>query len=371
MQAKQAAAAGKDAGSGYIPPSNSEVLFNRGTRAILENERGILDDALAQGKLLEPEMYRALGLEPVYDRPEDPEFANMSRELAGKQAQAEDITRQIADLRGKLPPGAHRTNLVKGLEKTRKNLNRDVASLTRDVESRGAVGRKVVGFKPIPGVADPTGSANGSFGGALDQFNASLSRALAGEDPIDPTLKTEFESRERELRERLRRQMGPDYETSTGGQTALANFDREKAEAFAQYNREQISESSRLAESRASALSSLTGARLQRLAFPSSLRIAQGQALEGAAHSRQQFTEGLAAERAAAGRGAQEKAAAEANARAAQAQAIGNLLAGVGSAAGTAGTLSGGQINPAPSNSAIDEYINKRQTAYDAYGVDN
>lgn len=302
MQIAQANKAG-DAGSSYIPPSNSEVIFNRGTKGILNSERAILDDALTQGKLLEPEMYRALGLEPIYDRPEDPEFAGMSAALSGKQAQVEDLRRQMAEIKSMKGPGERaRSNRIKGLERSRRLLNREISSLTQEVETRGAVGRRVVGFEPIAGVADPTGSANGSFGGALDQFNASLSRALAGEEPIDPTLKTEFETRERTLRERLRRQMGPDFETSTGGQTALANFDREKAEAFAQFNREQITESSRLAESRAGALSSLTGARLQQLAFPSSLRIAQGQALEGAADARGRFAGIASGERTEIGR---------------------------------------------------------------------
>ena len=274
-----AASGGGLAGAGYVGPGVRERLFNRGTQDIMDSERSILDDALAQGKNIEPEMYKALGLEPVYDRPEDPDLANLSQTLSGKQTRLNEIRTQRAALQSQKGPGRKgRQKQLRHLTREANQLNKEIPAYQSEVEQRGAVGRKVVGFKPLAGVADPTGSAGGSFGAALDQFNLHLADALAGKEPLDPTLKESFNERERVLRERLRRQMGPDYETSTAGTQALANFDRERSEAYAQYNRQSIEGFSKLAEGRAEALQSLTSGRLKNLAFPATFRSEIGRA---------------------------------------------------------------------------------------------
>lgn len=338
---------------GYIPPSTSEVSFNRGTRQILDAERAILDDALAQGKLVEPDMYRALGLEPVYDRPEDPEVAGLSNELSGKQNRVSEIQRELAALRGKKGDRFHQ------LRRERRQLNKEISSLSGEVERRGAVGRRVVGFKRLEGVADPTGSAGGEFGAALDEFNTGLSRALKGEEPLDPTLKRAFDEKEQVLRERLRRQMGPDYETSTAGRAALANFDRERSEAFAQYNRQSIAFYSELAEGRAGALSELTSERMRNLAFPSSFRASLASQLEGAAEARRRFATGASEERSARAGAIARQREAEAAERAARIQGIQSILSGVQSAGGAAGRYGQehGTIGGAVSDALVGESV--------------
>lgn len=287
---------GGGGGSAYVRPGQRELIFNRGTTDIMDAERGILGDAITQGKLLEPEMYKALGLEPVYDQPENPDLAGLSGKLSGYQDQANAARERISTAKaGKPYPGRKRD--IRLAKKEELFANRQATLTSRELEQKGAVGRRVVGFKPLPGVADPTGSAGGAFGAALDQFSLHLSDALAGKEPLDPTLKSSFDDRERTLRERLRRQMGPDYETSTAGIQALANFDRERSEAYAQYNRQSIEGYSSLAESRAGALASLTSERLKNLAFPPAFRAQLGQTLEGAAAARQKTSQQMQAER--------------------------------------------------------------------------
>lgn len=67
--AQQARAAGKAAdaigAAGTIPPW--EFTYNKGTRDIFDEERGVIEDGIAQGNLMQPEIYKALGFEPVYD----------------------------------------------------------------------------------------------------------------------------------------------------------------------------------------------------------------------------------------------------------------------------------------------------------------
>ena len=315
---------GAGGGGGYVPPGLREMLYSRGTMDMLDAERSILDDALAQGKAVEPEMYRALGLEPIYDREEDPELADRSAALAGKQERLNDLRLQKVGLQGAKGRGAKQQR--RDIQRRSKQLNKEITILSRDVEQRGAVGRRVVGFKPLAGVADPTGSAGNAFGAALDQFNLHLSDALSGKEPLDPTLKRTFDGRERTLRERLRRQMGPDYETSTGGAQALANFDREKSEAFSQYNRESIETYATLSERRAGALSDLTSGKLRNLAFPAAFRSELGRALEGAAGAREEISRRKASERGIVMEAAQSASAQRAAQSNARSQALGGLL---------------------------------------------
>jgi hypothetical protein len=330
------------AGAGYVGPSLQERRFNRGTRELLDAERSILDDALAQGKLVEPEMYRALGLEPVYDRPEDPDFASRSQALAGKQSRLAQIQQRRAEIQSVRGAGKKgRAKELRQLNREAVRLNKEIPSLTTELEQRGAVGRRVVGFRPLAGVADPTGSAGNSFGGALDQFNAHLAAALSGKEPLDPTLKRTFDDRERVLRERLRRQIGPDYETSTGGAQALADFDRERAEAFAQYNTNVIGYYSQLSERRAGSLSDLTSGRIRNLSFPATLRAALAGSLGAAAEGRGGFAERLSGERTAKGAAEARIAEARARAQAERTRAITELLSRGGSAVGSAGPTLG------------------------------
>jgi hypothetical protein len=355
--ASQSGKGGPDslAQAGYIGPGPAERLFNRGTRDILDTERSILDDALAQGKAVEPEMYRALGLEPVYDRPEDPDIGNLSSALSGKQQQLAQLQQQRALLQsgkanGGMKAGPKRAKAVAKINKQAALLNKEIGSMSTNLEKRTAVGRRVVGFKPLAGIADPTGSANNAFGGALDEFNAHLGQALAGKEPLDPTLKSAFDERERTLRERLRRQMGPDYETSTAGANALANFDREKSEAFAQYNTEAIGYYSGLAEHRAGALADLTSGRLKNLAFPATFRSTLATQLEGAANARSNYASIGQEERAGQGRAQARIAEANAQAQAERTAAITQLIGSVGAGAGAASPAIGAYTSGAGSS---------------------
>ncbi|MGH8897529.1 MAG: hypothetical protein ACRDZ4_10995 [Egibacteraceae bacterium] len=345
-----AAGPGGLAGAGYRAPGLRERLFNRGTQEIMSTERSILDDSLAQGKLLEPNMYRALGLEPVYDRPEDPGFADVSNQLSEQQTRLNAIQTERAALQASRPgrglKGKAKERAIKQKQQQINRLNREgrlvnknVAALTSEVETRGAVGRKVVGFKPLAGVADPTGSAGNAFGAALDSFNLHLADALSGKEPLDPTLKSTFDERERDLRTRLRNQLGPDYETSTAGSRAIANFDREKSEAFAQYNTQTIQNFSSLSENRARALQDLTSGRLKNLAFPASFRASLATQLEGAATARMGLSSQMAEERGALGEAGAAAIATDRQASAERQQALANILAGVGSAAPSLGAV--------------------------------
>jgi len=65
-------------------------------------------------------------------------------------------------------------------------------------------------------------------------------QALDGEIPDDPRLMRELEKQERVLREKLLRQLGTGYETSSGGIEALSDFNQRKAELLAETQRKEL-----------------------------------------------------------------------------------------------------------------------------------
>jgi len=350
---------GGGGGASALAPGLRERLFNRTSRDMLDAERSILDDSLAQGKQLEPAMYAALGLEPIYDRPEDTGYADASNALNKAQSDSNSLREQRAALQASKPGkglrGKAKTQAMHGKKREMRRLtratnlaDRQTAILSKDVEQRGAVGRRIVGFKSIAGVADPTGSSGGAFGSALDSFNLHLSDALAGKEPLDPTLKSSFDERERNLRQRLLNQMGPDYETSTAGSQALANFDRERSEAYAAYNRQSIEGYAGLSERRASALADLTTGRLKNLAFPADFRAQLGKNLESAANARNTQAETMQRERGLAVDTAladQAYADRQAQRDAERQSRIGGALAGSANTLGGVVTTYGGKLD--------------------------
>src|SRR5262249_3000475 len=136
-------------------------------------------------------------------------------------------------------------------------LKGQAAIASRALSDAQSLPQRVVGFNKLDRPADPTGSPGGLYQMAFDLENESLVRALKGEEPVDGTLKTHWDQQEQELRNRLRNQLGPDYETSTAGAQALAVFDTQRNNAFASFNQDLVKALSAETESRAASLSNL------------------------------------------------------------------------------------------------------------------
>jgi hypothetical protein len=123
----QAASGGKGgSGGGQTPGSEAtlwERLVNQDVVNIGNEERALIENAIGEGRLLAPEMYRALGLEPQYA--EDP---------AAVQRQA--TVKQITDMEGQLS-GLDQT--IRGLQqqragakpKQKKALNKQIQEVER------------------------------------------------------------------------------------------------------------------------------------------------------------------------------------------------------------------------------------------------
>ena len=358
------AAQGKK-GGGKTPSlegrSLSEHLLNRGLYDVLNTERALIDDAIAQGNFLQPEMYRALGLEPIYDTTEDPGVADLANQVSSLRDRVNaraDIKTQLNAVKDDdtLSPKEKREqarklkkDLKKATPKHANRLRKELARAESTLERAQTVGRRVVGVKPI-GEFDPSGSEGGAFREALDLQSQSLVRALKGEEPIDPTLKSAFEERERTLREQLRRQYGSDFESSDSARRILSNFDREKAEAFVQFNREQIETMSGLSENRAAALSNLTGARLEQLQAPVAAALGRATGLGKYLGDALDVIRDQRAERALkfeASKADFDARAYNTRARSEGTKGIGEGISSIGGAVGGAGGMGGGSAGAA------------------------
>ena len=249
----------------YAGPSLRMRLFNQASQDILNEERGLVEDALSQNAAITPEMYRALGFEPIVE--------DRSGDISALSKQRDDLATQLAGVK-------------KQKGKKANQLRKQLAGLDNQLGSLRSMPGRVVGLKKMDTAPDPTGSAAGSYRQAFDLENETLVRALQGQEPLDPTLMRSLDEEERKLRENLRRQMGPDFETSTAGEQAMDDFKKKKAEALATWNRNTIETYSGLTQARAESLSGLTTEKLKQLSYPSSAQIGESSALGDLAKSR-------------------------------------------------------------------------------------
>lgn len=281
--AQAGAFSGGKGGGGIDIPGRTlqQRIFGRETQRLLDSQRDIIGNALMQGSLVEPEVFRLLGFEPQFAP--SPDVAPLIAERDRLENNLNGILEQEANLKGQRGGGVGA--MKKRLRKDRKRLRKELEAANTELLQAQGQQNQLIGLSPREGGAlDPTGDPN--FSVAFQLQNETLVRALRGEEPVDSTLRTAFEEREQTLRERLRRQLGPDFETTTAGADALANFDREKSEAFEQFNRSVVGQFSQLTESRAAALSNLTGQRINQLFSPSSASFQRAQALGGVAQDR-------------------------------------------------------------------------------------
>lgn len=363
--AYSASQSGGGKGGGGAPTMDKmapwERIFNRATADINDEERRVMEDALAQASWMQPEMYKLLGYEPIYDdRGVTPEaLADLSGKVdilnkaqqEGKIAVQESTIaikekrQQLKKLKGK-KHRAERKQLkeeIRELQITRKEakqsdgpLQKEAAAAQKMLSDAQTLPRRVVGVRKLEdGPVDPTGDPN--YRQAFELQNEALVRALKGEEPVDATLRTAWDEKERTLRERLRRQLGTDYETSTAGAQALANFDRERNESFEAYNTNLARTLSSETESRAASLSDLTSARMQQLLYPSNAQAARALQLGQVAGDRLGIAGLYQHERLAQFEGKRDAYNADAANAAARAQAIGDLMNATGQGVGAGG----------------------------------
>lgn len=148
--------------------------------------------------------------------------------------------------------------------------------------------------------------------------------ALAGELPVNPALISDLDEQEQTLREQLRSQLGPGFETSTPGIEALAEFSQRKNELLEASRRGDLTLGEQLSLAREQAQEQRIN---QFLARGSGVNDFFGSGTQSLAQLAQGFGQGV--------QGFQNQRALTLQGNIAQAQAEGAFMQGIGQAVGT------------------------------------
>jgi hypothetical protein len=215
----------------------------RGTRNMLEDARRVAENAVGQGMQLNPLIYQLLGLSPTMtDNSAD--LAAAQQEYNDTQSQFNAAQSQLDNLKA-LPKGKRSKDQKKQLRQLKKGMPKMQAALENS-QSRfnqlQTMPNQITGFTRM----DPSQIDKSSPFSSLNPLNQAqateaerLNQYLAGGE-VDPTLKQQYAAGEQALRAQLTQRFGPDFESSSVGQMALQNFLRQKNEAFATWNQQQV-----------------------------------------------------------------------------------------------------------------------------------
>ncbi len=166
--------------------------------------------------------------------------------------------------------------------------------------------------------------------------------ALVGELPLDPALLRSLDEEEASLRDRLRRQLGPGFETSTPGIQAIAEFTKRSEEIKAGARRADLSLSEQLGLAREGSNQNRIDAFINRALGVSGSAADPIAALSGTAQGFQSPLSNFAQQRNLQFQGNLASAQLGQQAFATKQQFLGDLFSGVGQAAGTFAGLKAG-----------------------------
>jgi hypothetical protein len=282
-------------------PGARQQQFRQGTMNMLDEARGVVENAVGQGQELNPLIYQMLGLQPQYED-HSADLQSAQGELDTSQKQLDEANKTIANLRA-IPAGRRSPAQRKQL----RMLNKQRPNMLKSLQTaQDSFGRLQTMPKTITGLSrmDPSQiPANSPFSAAnpLNQLQSSeAQRALqytqAGSGApgatgqsaaIDPTLVHKWSVAEDQLRASLTQRFGPDYESSSVGQMALSNLNRQKNESFATWNQQLQEKYSNEAFTNAANLNALLGQNINLMREPSTAASGYGALLSNLGGARE------------------------------------------------------------------------------------
>lgn len=244
-------------GALYTPRSLRERILDKEVTGVNRLQTNLMTNALGQFSNLSPELYAsALGMVPQY---EDTSSRVQPAIRASQQAKAQSSKLQnIMQMKKEDRP--YPWNLKgkrwsrKKLRQKFKKLDGKAQRLDRNLRDIEAMPKRITGFtkaSPDDLPADSPLSSKNPRNQISALTDESLIRALRGEEPLDQSMVNRWRDRESEMRTRLRRQLGPDFETSSAGLETLAQFEEDKDEAFQNFNRDTVMRYSALSQGNA------------------------------------------------------------------------------------------------------------------------
>jgi hypothetical protein len=275
----------------YPGPSAAEQQLQQTQSQLLRQQMALIQQGQQQQELIAPYLYEQMGLRPQYGPGGDivgyeriPEYQaqqrlaqellgtqlGISREQLAMQQQAQREQQLLAPILYQqmgIEPIYGEGGALTGFRdiQTREELAYEQAQAKQAEAERvqqlmepyfyeqmglrpqyGAEGQ-LTGFEKI---TDPLEQQRQDI---ERQYLERTQKALRGELPVDPTVTRELESQERTIRETLRRQLGPGWETSSAGQEALRRFGTQRAEVLAGASRGELLLSEQLGLARGAA----------------------------------------------------------------------------------------------------------------------
>lgn len=269
--------------SANVPPMGpAQTAFNAGTRNMLDDARQIIENAVGQGQQLNPLIYEMLGLQPQYED-HSADLAAAQKEYDASQSQfnnAQQTIAQIESIPKKSQTPAQRQQL-RQLQAQLPKLESALGKTKAAFNQLQTMPKTITGFTKMDPSQIPADSPFSSQN-PLNQAQATeaqrLNEYLKG-GAVDPTLSRQYDQAEQNLRAKLAQRFGPDYESTSVGQMALQNFARQKNEAFATWNQQQVQNYNAMAFGGAGALQQLLGGQIGLMREPESTAIAGGNAL--------------------------------------------------------------------------------------------
>jgi hypothetical protein len=241
----------------YTPRSLRERILDKEVTAINRLQTNLTTNALGQFSNLSPELYAsALGLVPQYAdvSPRVRELTEQSQRLKSRSSKFQSMMEMKKEDRPypwNLP--GKRWNR-KELRKKFKQAEGKAIRLDRNLRDIEAMPKRITGFtkaSPDDLPADSPLSSKNLRNQISALTDESLIRALRGEEPLDQSMVNRWRDRESDIRTQLRRNLGPDYETSSAGLETIAQFEEDKDAAFQNFNRDTILKYSALSQGNA------------------------------------------------------------------------------------------------------------------------
>lgn len=244
--------------------SRNEKLANREVSAILDAQTAFASNALGQfTNVAAIDLYKnALGLIPQFEdiSPQVQELTNRRAELLSEREAVGSARSEIRRLKGVLKDtkGTEAKREIRAQIKEQRRmarpkfrdaLNAQLTSIDEALVQFESQPKRITGFtKAGPDDLPPDSplSSQNPLNIAARMRNEELIRALKGEAEPSSRLVRQFNEVERRERERLRRQLGPDFENSSQGIEALSRLESNRAEAFETERKKTIRDFSEL-----------------------------------------------------------------------------------------------------------------------------
>ena len=217
-------------------PSVEEKALQKEQADTIRFQRELLTEQVRQQELLAPILFKQAGINPIFD--DEGKITGFEETEPGLreeiQKESLELTRDILDLQKR---ELQTSEDLAPAEKVFREKSLDLLSKQLDASERALdLAEKI---NPLEEEVETL---------SLERTLA----ALKGELPINPSLTRELDEQEELLREDLRRQLGPGFETSTPGRNALDKFFRDKEEILEGARRADLTNSESLSLARSS-----------------------------------------------------------------------------------------------------------------------